>query len=65
MAPHLGGFFVAFVDNPVLNSPYRPPTRHFHLNEDETPRLRAVRFVAAGEVAPRLVTAYPLGEGEE
>ena len=28
---------VAFVDNPVLNSPYRAPTRHFHLNEDGTP----------------------------
>lgn len=33
--------------------------------DGRAPRLRAVWFVAAGEVAPRLVTAYPLGEGEE
>lgn len=28
---------IGFVDNPVLNSPFREPDRHFHLNEDGTP----------------------------
>jgi type III restriction enzyme len=27
----------AFVNNPILNSPFREPDRHFHLNEDGTP----------------------------
>ncbi|MGE0119519.1 MAG: BPTD_3080 family restriction endonuclease [Dongiaceae bacterium] len=27
----------AFINNPILNSPFREPNRHFHLNEDGTP----------------------------